>query len=97
MLLHYIDNMDAKVESLRATIAEDMAEGEEAFTRNQSPMLKRRVYRLSFKPLPEGYNPFAAPTVDEKAEKAAGKKPKEVKPDDSEATLFPRPPHREGE
>ncbi|MFA4987363.1 MAG: HD domain-containing protein [Candidatus Brocadiia bacterium] len=59
MALHFIDNMDTKVESLRATIAEDMAAGEEAFTRNQSPMLKRRVYRLSFKPLPEEYNPFA--------------------------------------
>ncbi|RKY20697.1 MAG: hypothetical protein DRP90_03120 [Planctomycetota bacterium] len=79
IVLHYVDNIDAKLNNVRTTIEQDEGEKGEAFTRQQSPMLRRRLLKTTLRPEPEGYDPFG------EAEEGASGEGDEA---EGESTLF---------
>lgn len=80
VVLHYIDNIDAKINNIRTTINEDAGSEGEMFTSQQSRMLKRRILRTTLRPEPDGYNPFAQTAEKETPKEESGVKGKGEEP-----------------
>ncbi|MDZ7815175.1 MAG: HD domain-containing protein [Planctomycetota bacterium] len=78
IVVHFTDNIDAKLNNAKMTIAEDVSD-EGDFTAQPSRMLRRRIYKRTLRPEPDDYNPFGN---EDGAGEKTGERKNEKRPED---------------